>query len=75
MDITDCHGKTPFLAAASRQCWCTMAVLYAAGADECNKDVDDSNFLHLAIKSGGDLTELWKCGNDSQKVTNSSSNY
>jgi hypothetical protein len=46
-----------------------MAVLYAAGADECNKDVDDSNFLHLAIKSGGDLTELWKCGNDSQKVT------
>ena len=68
VDSPDCNGKTPFLAAASRQCWCTMAVLYSAGADETYKDIDNSNFLHLAIKSGGDLTEVWKCGSGSQKV-------
>lgn len=49
------------LLAASRQCWLTLRVLYFAGADLTEKDFEKSNYLHLAVKTGVDLSELWKC--------------
>jgi len=46
---------TPLLVAASRQCWDTVNVLFCAGTDFTAKDLESSNFLHLAIRTGGDL--------------------
>ena len=47
--------------AASRQCWDTSKVLFMAGSDREAIDYEKSNFLHLAIKTGTDLSDLWMC--------------
>ncbi|XP_067937182.1 transient receptor potential cation channel subfamily A member 1-like isoform X2 [Watersipora subatra] len=57
----DVNGKTPMLLAASRQSWGTVGVLYKAGAECSAKDYENSTFLHLAIKAGGDMSDLINC--------------
>ncbi|KAF6024024.1 TrpA1 [Bugula neritina] len=60
---------TPLLVAASRQCWDTVNVLCCAGSDFAAKDLESSNFLHLAIRTGGDLMDMWRCSKESQSFT------
>ncbi|XP_076441440.1 transient receptor potential cation channel subfamily A member 1-like [Babylonia areolata] len=50
---------TPLLVAAAKGSWDTVQVLVGSGADVHVRDVHDRNFLHLAIRHGGNLEQFF----------------
>ena len=58
MNAKDCQGRTPLLLSASKCGWLTVKCLLEYKADLCVKDEHNRNFLHIAIKFGGNLTHF-----------------
>ncbi|XP_041358334.1 transient receptor potential cation channel subfamily A member 1-like isoform X2 [Gigantopelta aegis] len=58
VNAKDCHGRTPLLLSASKCGWLTVKCLLENKADLCVKDEHNRNFLHIAIKFGGNPNDF-----------------
>ena len=61
MNAKDNQERTPLLLSASKGGWLTVKCLLENNADICVKDQHNRNFLHIAIKFGGKLSEFGDC--------------
>ncbi|XP_041358307.1 transient receptor potential cation channel subfamily A member 1-like isoform X2 [Gigantopelta aegis] len=58
VNAKDCQDRTPLLLSASKGGWQTAKCLLEHNADICVKDEHNRNFLHIAIKFGGQLSHF-----------------